>query len=360
MDQLIKIADFILKSFIHIWPYLLVTIPLAVIINLTGAAKFINKAFGKNPALSVLLATAVGAFSPFCSCGVIPVISSLLISGVPLAPVMSFWIASPSMDPEIFFLSSSVLGWDLAEWRLVATFIISLSAGYITHFATVKGFIGSEVLKIDGPSVKQKSIGSFLISIRSVFVKKEAVKIQLIAMEKVTGNQTCCSISSDSSVEDFNTNGSENYNARDCKNSNNKKQVPLREKVISEIFKATIMVTKFMGIAFFINALIKFYLPKEIIEGILTGGGTRQVILATLTGIPLYTSNITALPMVGGLLDLGLNKGAALAFLIGGSTTTLPAMVAVWGIAKKRVFLLYITFATTGALAAGFLYNLIN
>ena len=112
MEQIIKIAEFIINSFVHIWPYLLVTIPLAVIVQITGAAKFINKAFSKNPIISILLATIVGAFSPFCSCGVIPVITSLLIGGVPLAPVMSFWIASPSMDPEIFFLSTATIGWN--------------------------------------------------------------------------------------------------------------------------------------------------------------------------------------------------------------------------------------------------------
>lgn len=84
------------------WPYLLVTIPLAVAVNLSGASKYINRAFQARPVVAVLLATLVGAFSPFCSCGVIPVVVALLIGGVPLAPVMSFWIASPSMDPEAF------------------------------------------------------------------------------------------------------------------------------------------------------------------------------------------------------------------------------------------------------------------
>ena len=106
MEHLIKIADFILDSFIHIWPYLVITIPIAVAVKISGAAKFINRAFNKKPLISILLATIVGAFSPFCSCGVIPIIASLLIGGVPLAPVMAFWIASPSMDPEIFFLST--------------------------------------------------------------------------------------------------------------------------------------------------------------------------------------------------------------------------------------------------------------
>jgi len=147
MEQIIKIGEYVIESFLHIWPYLLITIPLAVAVKLTGAAKFINKIFNKNPLFSILLATIVGAFSPFCSCGVIPVITSLLIGGVPLAPVMSFWIASPSMDPEIFFLSTATLGWELSVWRLVATFIISLSSGYITHFMMHKGMLDENVLR---------------------------------------------------------------------------------------------------------------------------------------------------------------------------------------------------------------------
>jgi len=57
---------------------------------------------------------------------------------------------------------------------------------------------------------------------------------------------------------------------------------------------------------------------------------------------------------------MGLNSGAALAFLIAGATTTLPAMVAVWGITKRKIFLLYLSFALFGALAAGFTFNLFN
>src|SRR4030042_4301621 len=132
MEQILKISEFIIKSFIHIWPYLLITIPMAVVVNLSGASTYINKALNRNPLVSIILATAVGAISPFCSCSVIPVIASLLIGGVPLAPVMSFWIASPSMDPEVFLLSAAAVGWEMSAWRLAATFIISLLGGYIT------------------------------------------------------------------------------------------------------------------------------------------------------------------------------------------------------------------------------------
>lgn len=317
MEQIFRIADFVFKSFLHIWPYLLVTVPLAVIINLTGASKYITKAFGTNPVLSVFLATLVGALSPFCSCGVIPVITSLLIGGVPLAPIMSFWIASPSMDPEIFFLSSSMLGWELAIWRLGSIFLISLLAGYLTLYALKKGFLTNEVLRINSQKERTNSVNSGW---------QYPVEIK--------GNTCSCSDETE-----------------------NKWKIRL---VYREIIKATLMVAKFMGLAFLITAIITFYVPADLIKGIISMGPAKQVIIATLTGVPVYTSNLTALPLVGGLLDLGLNKGAALSFLIGGATTTLPAMIAVWGITRPRVFVMYISFVLIGALLAGLCFNLFS
>jgi uncharacterized membrane protein YraQ (UPF0718 family) len=156
-DQIKTIATFMIDSFLHIWPYLLITIPLAVVVNLSDASKHIERAFKSRPIIAICLATAVGAFSPFCSCGVIPIVAALLIGGVPLAPVMSFWIASPSMDPEIFFLSVGTVGFDLAVWRLVGTLALSLSAGLITHVAEQRGWLGEQILRNRQASTPQIS-----------------------------------------------------------------------------------------------------------------------------------------------------------------------------------------------------------
>jgi len=324
MEEIIKIADYILKSFIHIWPYLLITIPLAVLVQQTGAAKLINRAMGKKPVVSIVLATLVGAISPFCSCGVIPVISSLLIGGVPLAPVMSFWIASPSMDPEIFFLSTAAIGWELSVWRLAATFGISLSAGFITHFLVQKGFLGRRFLR----------------------TKKAVVRLSTLGRSKNGETTVNCCVEEEIKITDCS-----------CQAFNMPKD---HKKLLKETWNATSMVLKFMGIAFFINALITFYIPQDFLAGILSGNGTFSVVIATLAGIPAYTNNITALPLISVLLALGMNPGAALAFLVAGPVTTLPAMVAVWGIASRKVFLLYLSFAISGALLTGLLYNLVN
>ena len=85
----------------------------------------VQRAFASRVGLSILLATAIGAFSPFCSCIVIPVLAGLLIGGVPLTPVMTFWVGEATMNPEIFALTVGMLGWPLAVSRLLATLVPS-------------------------------------------------------------------------------------------------------------------------------------------------------------------------------------------------------------------------------------------
>jgi uncharacterized protein len=348
MDQILKIADFIIKSFIHIWPYLLVTIPLAVAINLSGASKYINKALSKKPLVSILLATIVGAFSPFCSCGVIPVITSLLIGGVPLGPVMSFWIASPSMDPEIFMLSVATIGWKLSVWRLAATFIISISGGVITHLAQKNGFFGESALRTGKPLMPQK--------LRTGLLLQKFRKVQLSALLPGRGNNVkvnCCV-----PVTEF-APVVQNGNSCQCADQLPAEEPALPRRIFRESWKSFSTVAKFMALAFFINALIKFYVPENQISGWIGGGSPFSVLIAALIGIPFYTTNLTALPLVSGLITLGMNPGAVLAFLIAGPVTTLPAMMAVWGIVKPKVFLMFLTFGLTGSILFGYLYNLV-
>jgi uncharacterized protein len=92
---------------------------------------------------------------------------------------------------------------------------------------------------------------------------------------------------------------------------------------------------------------------------VLGEGNAASIASAALLGVPVYTSNLTALPLIGGLLAQGMAPAAALAFLVAGPTTTLPAMAAVWGLVSKRVFLLYVSLSLLGAVALGYAYQLV-
>lgn len=345
MDHILRISEFIFESFIHIWPYLLISIPLAVFVKLSGASNYIRKAFNRNPLISVFLATVIGAISPFCSCGVIPVITSLLIGGVPLAPVMSFWIASPSMDPEVFFLSVATIGWELSAWRLGATFVISLSAGIITHYLQTKGFFGQEFIRI----LKNGSVQSGLK--KPAVSSKMVMQFALIRPKNTSVPETSCCVPVSRAP-----NKSEITQNCSCE-SERQNGIKI---ILQECYLALRNVITFMLLAFFINALITFYIPADFISNNLPIGSPLLIPVSALIGIPFYTSNITALPLVSGFLSMGMNAGAVLTFLIAGPVTTLPAMAAVWGIVKPKVFLVFLVFGLFGSIISGYLFNLLH
>ena len=377
LDQIIEILDYVVESFIHIWPYLLITIPIAVAVNMSGASKHISKAFSARPIVAIFLATFVGAFSPFCSCGVIPVVAAMLIGGVPIAPVMSFWLASPSMDPEIFFLSASMLGWDLAIWRLIATLLLSLGGGFLTHFLIQSGWMGKDILrKTQSTSVKTYS-QFFRDGLQAI---RQKLNPQTLATESAlnVGTSDCCAptksvtplqmtaISAASlDVLPMAQVTSQKEEACACEEdttcceTDSQAESTFWSRLVKETWEATTLVIKFMLLAWFIGGIIKLYVPEAWITNVLGGNNPWAIFTAALLGVPVYTSNLTAMPLVGGLMEQGMNPAAALSFLIAGPMTTLPAMSAVWGLVNRKVFSLYLGFALIGAVVLGYVYNMV-
>jgi uncharacterized membrane protein YraQ (UPF0718 family) len=372
-DQILAIVNFMIDAFLHIWPYLLVTIPIAVAVRMSGVSKYIGRAFQARPLVAIFLATAVGAFSPFCSCSVIPVVATLLIGGVPLAPVMSFWIASPSMDPEIFFLSVPLLGWELAVARLAATLILSLSAGLVTHLAMQRGWLGQDILRTGEPTSVRSSWSLLKAGWGRVKASVKASSSPVLGFAaggSVTARQgTGCASASGSDAETYRSvTASSAATGSSCGSDEGgagnscaiAQPVSFRRRLLEETWDATIMVAKFMALAFLLEALIILYVPSEWIVGLLGGQNRWAIVNAALIGVPIYTTELAALPMVGGLLAQGMNPAAALAFLIAGPTTTLPAMAAVWGLVTRRVFALYLSFSLLGAIGLGYFYSLLT
>jgi len=105
---------------------------------------------------------------------------------------------------------------------------------------------------------------------------------------------------------------------------------------------------------------IAFEGPATGIENLLDEGLTAEASdpLAVAEHLEWYWR--IALPMIGGLLNQGMNPAAALAFLVAGPVTTLPAMAAVWPLVVRRVFVLYVSFALGGAVVIGCIYRIIN
>jgi len=342
MDDLYEIIFFVGNAAWKVLPFFLLSMFLSVMINMLDFKEAIRKAFAGREAIAVLLATAAGAFSPFCSCTVIPIIAGLLMSGVPLAPVMSFWIASPTMDPEIFTLTVGILGWPLALSRLGASLALSLSAGYLTLLLCRMGYF-RRIL----PEEQEAQLSKAAACCKS---QKETTLVPVILPAAPTA---CCS-------SDRATAAAAAFSARPT--GWLASLIAGVRRIDWKIFSRQMAsqcwwLGRWLLVAFTLEALITMYVPQEIIVSILGKSSPFAIPLASLIGVPLYLGNLSALPIVKGLLTQGMQPGAAIAFLIAGPVTTIPAMTAVWTVVRRPVFALYIGVSLLGSMVVGFIVS---
>ena len=69
--------------------------------------------------------------------------------------------------------------------------------------------------------------------------------------------------------------------------------------------------------------------------------------------MPAYLNSYVAPPLLAGLMDQGMSAGAAMAFVIAGGVSSVPAMAAVWSLVTARVFAAYLGLGVIGAILAG-------
>jgi len=346
MSEVMAIAWFVVREVAGVLPAFALSVALGVLIRALRLDGMIRRAVEARVGLAVVLATVVGAFSPLCSCTVIPVVSGLLVGGVPLAPVMSFWVASPTMDPEMFALTVATLGWPLAVVRLVATLVLSLGAGYATLALQRAGYLTANVL-------------------RPALIRPAPSKGRLLVVQPAGAPATAPAIAG----------GSDGARAAACCGP----AAPAPDRAARSwrgLLAARLTAVhwptfgrdmavqgyrlgRWLVLAFVLEAVMLRYVPQATIAGVLGEGSAFAVVLAALVGIPLYLNNVSALPIVSGLLAQGMQPGAAIAFLIAGPVTTVPAMSAVWGVVRPPVFALYVAVALVGAVVLGALTNVL-
>lgn len=364
MSILVYIGEFVWSAVLTVWPAFVISILLSVLVHALKLDGVIKRAFQANVGLAIILATLVGAFSPFCSCTVIPIITGLLISGVPLAPVMAFWIASPTMDPEIFALSVGILGWPMALARLAATLALSLGAGYIT-LALSRQFNLSDIIRgkktetavqpnLPLTPVSRATIPTLTTSavpLRMASSSGTAVATSVMPLEIAAANSCSsgsCQLRTVEKAETWQNQIAQSFRQIDW------------QDFTRDALQLSWSLGRWLLLAFVLEALITQYVPQAAIAALLGQDNIFAVPLAALIGIPLYLNNLAALPIVAGLLEQGMQSGAAIAFLIAGPVTTIPAMTAVWGVVSRRIFALYILLSFGGAILLGLLINMLG
>ena len=312
LDSLLFVAD----AMWSIAPFFALSVILAALISATGADRQLARAFKGHRTTAILLAGVFGTLSPFCSVSVIPVIAALLMARVPLAPIMAFWIGSPLMDPESFILTGALIDWRFAVVRTVAAIALALAAGFATEAVATRPAILSPLragLRTDGlGSVWSGGCGTPLClddsaPINWFFWRGKA---QLAGFRR-------------------------------------------------HLLAIGWFLFKWLSLAFVIESLMAVYVPAESVARLLGGDQWWLIPAAVAVGIPTYLNGYAAIPLIGELLDKGMQPGAALAFMIGGEITSIPTAMAVFVLVNRTVFAWYLLLGVVGSALAGLAYQLL-
>lgn len=299
--QLVPTLGFTAGALAGTAPFILFAVFAVAYLKATGAETLLAKAFEGNPARMVVLAALLGGLSPFCSCEVIPFIAALLAVGAPLAAVMAFWLASPLMDPAMFAITSGTLGFDFAVAKTLAAVGLGMFGGFAVMMASNTALFAE-------PLREKPKVGG------------------------------CCGVKQPFSGQPVWRFWQEQ---------------PRRETFRDTALENAIFLTKWLTLAYLIEALMVRYVPAEWIAGVLGGDGVLPIFLGALVGAPAYLNGYAAVPLVDALLTQGMSNGAAMSFVIAGGVSCIPAAIAVWALVKPRVFAAYLGLALVGAMIAG-------
>ena len=307
-SNLLTSVQFTLDNLLSIAPFLLLSASVAGYLEAASADRMIGKVFSERVVLAIVSAAVFGALSPFCSCGVIPLIAALLVAGVPLAAVMAFWVASPIMSPSMFVVTAAGLGVEFAVVKTFSAIAIGLSAGGLTLLL--------------------QQMGVFRSPLRSSLVS---------------------SCGGDNPAEKI----------KDATTAWRVWQHPQRVKVLREKTSAMVLfLGKWLTLAFVLESLMITYVPAELLGQWLGSGSTWAIPLSAVIGVPAYLNGFVAVPVVAGLIENGMTPAAALSFMLAGAMTSIPAAIAVFSLVRRPLFFWYVLLALVGAMAAGWSYQL--
>lgn len=302
---------FSLENLLLILPVILMGLALSAGIQASGSMALIAAAFHGRPVRMIFLAAFIGALTPVCGVSVLPLVAGLLAGGVPLAPIMAFWLSSPITDPGMLAVTAGTLGLEFAIGKTTAAFAVGLFGGGVTALCLGLGWF------------------------------RAPAKASLAGHR---GQAACPSAGACGST-------GEELVWRFWRR-------PERLRTFNRIALSNgRLMLLWLFFAFSAEYALQQLLPPGFI-GLFAGGDDWWAVpAAAVVGAPIYLDGYAALPLIRGLIDGGMDLGAAMAFLIAGGITSAWAAIPVFALVRLPVFFFYLVMAVFSAMLSGWAFG---
>lgn len=277
--------EFVLNFLQNFWElsimiglYVLIGLIFVGIIHLYNSEDWIKKHLGEDNKYSALKGALYGIPLPLCSCGVIPLATSLRQKGASKKAVTSFYITTPMTGVDSIIATYGVFGLPMAIIRVISSFISGVIAGSFVK----ESFDGTQ-------QQEEKSCCS------------------------------SCGCSSDEPVKENKLKKAFDYSVNE-----------VFSDLAKPMFYGLILATLFM-----------LLIPNDNVE-FLNDNLFIAYALVFLVALPLYVCSISAIPIALSMLAIGVSPGVAFIFLAAAPATNIITAGIIKKILGTDVLIVYL------------------
>lgn len=361
-------------AFLHNWPYLLMSVIIAVLLRLYVNAEKVSAFLNRHRGAGVVAATAAAVGTPLCSCGTTAVVLGMMASTMPWAPIVAFMVSSPLSSPEGLVYSAGLFGWPFAIAFFLASILLGLTGGWVTGILDNRGWL------VNQTRFAKAEISSCACSVNNdkPITSKRVFTLELPAI-KLNKPETACGCTNAVPAKPTSSCGCGQNEAiqkveepkSDCActpsivvATNSQIEAPKSKLTLRTFFqefytdgkRLLVMFAGFAFVGYFLNGLI----PTSWVMALFGSGNVYNVPLAATLGLPFYINSEASLPLIRAMLDNGMSQGAALAFMISGAGTSIGAITGALTIARWRIVGIVVGILWIGAIISGLMFNLLG
>uniref|UniRef100_UPI003F617AA2 SO_0444 family Cu/Zn efflux transporter n=1 Tax=Sulfonitrofixus jiaomeiensis TaxID=3131938 RepID=UPI003F617AA2 len=272
-------------------PYILFGLLFAGILHELVPDTLVTKHLGRESVGSVVKATLFGVPLPVCSCGVIPLATSIKKSGASRGATLSFLISTPITGVDSILATYGMFGWAFTIYRVITSMVIAMVAGVLTNYM-------DKEVEQPKPLFSAAPQGGFSMT-------------PLHAKTDEAGS--CCSGGS-------------------CCESTQKRGFSLRAALHYAFITLLGDIAKPLFWGLLIGALITVAIPENL-SAILVEYAWLSYLIVIAIAVPMYVCATASLPIAAALMLSGVSAGAAFVFLSAGPATNTVTI----GVVKKML-----------------------
>jgi len=289
------------------------------------------------------LGASLGALTPFCSCSTVPITAGLLKGGVPFGPTMAFLFSSPVLNPIIIALLLSLLGLKVTVVYVIVTFlgciVMAVLLSKLGMEKQVKPIMNIEAScctpgsNPDITTLKSQPAANACCSSGS------AQPLTFITLPTI--ESSCCSANPETVATPNAT---------------------FMEKLKSASLSA---VDTFKGVFWYlllgagIGAFIYGFFPQDLVVRLAGPGNPWSIPIAAAVGVPMYIRAETVIPIAAALVGKGMGVGTVLALVIGGAGASIPEIIILSSMFKKKLIIAFVLNVFVIAIAADYLVDIL-